>query len=123
LTKKQYPYVQSFADKDGRVHNYFRRKGYPRVALPYEIGSPEFDKAYKAALKIPKSAAQSSLRGGVERRGAHPLIGVYLLVLKGKMTYIGSSLNMPRRVAEHRTNGRPLRRLSISAQQPMSERR
>jgi predicted GIY-YIG superfamily endonuclease len=36
-----------------------------------------------------------------------PLIGVYLLLLKGKVVYVGSSLNMPNRVARHRTNGRP----------------
>jgi hypothetical protein len=36
-----------------------------------------------------------------------PLVGVYLLMRKGKVVYIGSSLNMPDRVADHRTNGRP----------------
>jgi hypothetical protein len=28
-------------------------------------------------------------------------------MLKGKVAYIGSSLNMPQRVAAHRSNGRP----------------
>jgi hypothetical protein len=36
-----------------------------------------------------------------------PLIGVYLLIQKGQVVYIGESLNMPNRAQEHRTNGRP----------------
>jgi hypothetical protein len=36
-----------------------------------------------------------------------PLIGVYLLLLKGRIIYVGSSLNMPKRVDQHRGNGRP----------------
>jgi hypothetical protein len=36
-----------------------------------------------------------------------PDIGVYLLMLDGEVVYIGSSLDMPERVAGHRTNGRP----------------
>jgi predicted GIY-YIG superfamily endonuclease len=36
-----------------------------------------------------------------------PAIGVYLLMLKGKVVYVGTSRTMQRRVANHRTNGRP----------------
>jgi hypothetical protein len=36
-----------------------------------------------------------------------PLVGVYLLMLNWKVVYIGSSLNIPSRIKEHRTNGRP----------------
>jgi hypothetical protein len=75
--------------------------------LPEQIASAEFEQEYRAALKMPKAKPPSSLRGGVKRSGAQPLIGVYLLMLKGKVTYVGSSLNMPRRVADHRRNGRP----------------
>jgi hypothetical protein len=39
-----------------------------------------------------------------------PLIGVYLLMLEGKIVYVGSSLDMPQRVAGHRSNGRPFER-------------
>jgi hypothetical protein len=41
---------------------------------------------------------------------AVPLIGVYLLLLEGEIVYVGSSLNMSQRVAEHRSNGRPFDR-------------
>jgi hypothetical protein len=37
-------------------------------------------------------------------------MGVYLLMLRGQIVYIGSSLNMPVRVAQHRGNGRPFDR-------------
>jgi hypothetical protein len=36
-----------------------------------------------------------------------PDVGVYILLLKGKIVYVGSSRTMRRRVAKHRTNGRP----------------
>jgi hypothetical protein len=39
-----------------------------------------------------------------------PLIGVYLLMHEGKIVYVGSSLDMPQRVAGHRSNGRPFDR-------------
>ena len=106
--KKRYPYVQGWIDhRTGRPRFRFRRRGFPRVELPEQIGSPEFVLAHAAALNAPPAAPVSALRGGVERSGAQPLIGVYLLMLRGKVAYIGSSLNMPRRVAEHRANGRP----------------
>jgi predicted GIY-YIG superfamily endonuclease len=44
---------------------------------------------------------------GVDHNTVQPLIGVYLLMLKGRVVYIGASLNMPHRVADHRANGRP----------------
>jgi hypothetical protein len=101
-TKKLYSYVNSFVDRHGRVRNYFRRKGQ-RIALPGRLGSPEFMLAYTAALSEPPG-------GGVVTRRAEnpnvPLIGVYLLLRKGRITYIGSSINMPVRVANHRANGR-----------------
>ena len=99
--RKKYRYVHSFVDR-----NYFRRKGYSKIALPDQIGSPEFVLAHAAALNAPRAIPVSALRGGVERSGAQPLIGVYLLMLKGRVAYVGSSLNMPRRVNEHRLNGR-----------------
>jgi hypothetical protein len=55
----------------------------------------------------------SALSGGIVASAdtAQPLIGVYLLLLKGKISYVGSSLHMPRRVADHRSNGRPFDRV------------
>jgi integrase len=46
-------YVQAWVDGDGRVHRYFRRPGYPRVRLPGLPGSPDFNRAYEAALEAP----------------------------------------------------------------------
>src|SRR5262245_44430310 len=43
-------FVQAWVDQDGRAHHYFRRAGYPRVRLPGLPGSPEFNRAYEAAL-------------------------------------------------------------------------
>jgi hypothetical protein len=88
-------------------HHYFRRAGFPRIKLPGQLMSPEFMAAYQEAMAPARRLPRLALRGGVERSGAQPLIGVYLLMLKGKIVYVGSSLRMPQRVAEHRSNGRP----------------
>src|SRR5262249_55186972 len=112
-TRKQFRYVQSFVDSEGTVRHYFRRRGYPRTTLPNVMGTPEFILTYTAALNKPPLVPASSLSSGVRvRRGwkpdtVQPLIGVYLLLRKGKVVYVGSSLNMPQRVADHQKNGRP----------------
>jgi hypothetical protein len=49
--RSRYPYVQSFIDSTGAERRYFRRKGRPLVPLPGKIGSPEFLRAYEAALE------------------------------------------------------------------------
>jgi hypothetical protein len=112
-SRSRYRHVHSFIDRHGAPRLYFRRRGQPQTALPGPIGSPEFVLAYRAALKEP-AIMPSSLRGGVVARrnrqdpnALQPLIGVYLLLLKGRIVYVGSSLNMPKRVAERRSNGRP----------------
>jgi hypothetical protein len=104
MKTQRYRYVQSWVDSSGRVRNYFRRPGYPRIKLPDLIGSPEFVLAHAAALNAPRGVPASALRGGTER-GFQPLIGVYLLLLllRGQIVYIGASLNMPKRVAAGRS--------------------
>ncbi|HYD66143.1 GIY-YIG nuclease family protein [Azospirillum sp.] len=61
---------------------------------------PEFD-AWHAKHKTTMGV------NGVTERSDPPLVGVYLLLLKGKVVYIGSSKNMPRRVRQHRNGSRP----------------
>jgi hypothetical protein len=112
-------YVHAFVDKRygrRRARHYFRRRGYRATALPGLPGSKEFMAAYAQALaeaSLPPFPPPSSLPGGImAKRGqdpnaVQPLIGVYLLLLEGRVVYVGSSLNMPRRVAEHRSNYRP----------------
>jgi integrase len=46
-------YVQAWVDRDGRVHHYFRRLGFPRTRLPGLPGSAEFMSAYRVALATP----------------------------------------------------------------------
>lgn len=43
---KKLRYIQSFRDRYGKVRYYFRRRGWPHVALPGAPGSPEFMEAY-----------------------------------------------------------------------------
>jgi hypothetical protein len=50
ITRFKLDYVQVFVDRHGRVRHYFRRHGYPRVALPGQPGSSEFMEAYLCAL-------------------------------------------------------------------------
>jgi len=55
-------FVQAWVDREGRAHHYFRRRGFERVPLPGLPGSPEFMRAYEAALgstPVPIGAARS----------------------------------------------------------------
>lgn len=58
-------HVQAFQDRHGRWRHYFRRAGYPRIALPGHPGSPEFMDAYNAAM-----AMQPVLRSGASLPGS-----------------------------------------------------
>jgi enterobacteria phage integrase len=52
--KVDLPYVQAYRDRHGRERYYFRRKGFPRVALP-DPQSDEFRAAYDTAnVKEPR---------------------------------------------------------------------
>jgi hypothetical protein len=67
MTRLRLKYVQAWVDRDGRVHRYFRRPGYPRVRLPGLPGSVEFMTAYQAALetRVEIGAAKRSKPGSV----------------------------------------------------------
>jgi hypothetical protein len=103
-------YFRSFVDRHGKRRNYFRRQGCS-IALPGRPGSPKFIEAYRAALAGTPLAPTQKKRAiaSLERsaNGHHPKIGVYLLLLGGKIVYIGSSLSMHQRVIGHRSAGRP----------------
>jgi hypothetical protein len=51
MTKISLDYVHRFKDRHGHLRHYFRRPGYPRVALPGRPGSTEFMAVYQAALE------------------------------------------------------------------------
>ena len=53
MTHIRLKYVQAWVDRDGRVRQHFRRPGFPRTKLPGLPGSPEFMRAYEAALEGP----------------------------------------------------------------------
>jgi hypothetical protein len=102
-------------DRNGkrRVRFRDRRTGFSTylTGVPW---SEDFMRQYAAAQGNGKvKPMPSTLLGGVAVKPGQkpdtvqPLIGVYLLLLEGRIIYIGSSLNMPKRVAAHRTNGRP----------------
>jgi hypothetical protein len=107
-----YPYVQKWVDHSGKPWLYFRRTGRPRIKLPGPLGSPEFVVAYTAALNEARRTGKvMRVRSRIQTQDglpiAVPLIGVYLLLLRGEVVYIGESMNMPERVAAHRNHGRP----------------
>lgn len=47
-------YVKSYKDRHGKLRCYFRRPGFPGVALPGRPGSVEFAQAYAAAMEAAK---------------------------------------------------------------------
>jgi integrase len=50
MTRITLQYVNSFCDRHGQLHHYFRRPGCKSVALPGVPGSTEFMETYQAAL-------------------------------------------------------------------------
>lgn len=108
-------YVSKFTDRHGHERAYFRRPGCVSVPLPTPIGGPEFLAAYDEALadtghntKPPKAAGRdwSGRRLAMNVRETMADTGVYLLTLKGRVVYVGSSKNCAERIAQHRKNGR-----------------
>lgn len=53
---KRPPYLNIYRDRHGRDRIYFRRKGYPAVALATPLYSDEFWKTYQQAMTLPKPA-------------------------------------------------------------------
>jgi len=105
----RFRYVWKYRDRHGRLRRYFRRRGMPLIPLPGQPGSPQFLKAYQAALgePLPSSAIRKAKKRLTQNiRQKQPLIGVYLLLKAGELTYIGESTNMQQRVADHKRNGR-----------------
>jgi hypothetical protein len=118
----QLHYVNEFRDRHGRLRRYFRRPGQPAIPLPGEPGSSKFMKSYETALAgLPPPAKAKKQLDHADRAQVPPKVGVYLLFLGDELVYVGSSMNMPGRVAEHRSNGRPSDRAYFIATK-MSER-
>ena len=55
MVKIEYPYVQVFKDRHGKVRLYYRRNGDKRVPLRGPLGSEEFEQDYRAALVASKA--------------------------------------------------------------------
>ena len=58
------PFVNAYADRHGKVRYYVRRKGYPRIPLRGEPGSPEFLAAYQEALRQRPSPVKDGVATG-----------------------------------------------------------
>ena len=118
ISDERLPYVQKFKDRHGHERHYFRRNG-SRTPLPAP-GSPEFRKAYQKAFGnvgadtgaiLPPvkllGVDRKKTRIGLERQRTLGTVGgVYLLMLGSRVVYVGSSVDMPTRVVNHRANGR-----------------
>jgi integrase len=51
MTTFKLPYIHKFRDRHGKIRQYTRRRGFPRVALPGKPGSTEFMLAYNSAME------------------------------------------------------------------------
>ena len=63
-TRKPYPCVHEITDRHGRRRAYFRKRGYPSVALPLPIGSTAFVEAYQTALEAGPPAVKGKTKPG-----------------------------------------------------------
>jgi integrase len=50
MTRVRLKYINRFLDRHGKVRHYFRRRGAKQIPLPGLPGSPEFMRAYEAAV-------------------------------------------------------------------------
>src|SRR5262245_54479043 len=75
MSRIRLKYVQEWVDGEGRVHRYFRRRGYPRVPLPGLPGSLEFMTAYQVALAGPRVAIGA---GRVKSGSVSAVVAAYL---------------------------------------------
>jgi integrase len=57
-------FVKAYSDRHGKMRYYFRRKGFPKVALP-SPGSPGFMAAYEAANIAPTTSTLGFLPGSL----------------------------------------------------------
>ena len=130
--RRRFKYVNHWVTKTGIAYVKFRRPGFPSIDLPPPVGSPQFLRAYYAALNATEreqnpviehvskqlGVITSRVRVGSIRKLVKQLAGeeqaeqagVYLLFLRKKLVWVGSSSNMRERVASHRRNGRPFDR-------------
>jgi integrase len=51
VTNLPFKYIHQFCDRHGKVRRYVRLPGRRRIALPGAPGSPEFNRAYEAAMQ------------------------------------------------------------------------
>jgi integrase len=69
MTSFRLPYIHEFRDRHGKDRRYFRRSGFPRVALPGQPGSTEFMSAYNSAMEgtvsLPPSRYGNGTIGGL----------------------------------------------------------
>lgn len=57
-------YVKAYEDRHGRMRYYYRRPGFPSIALPGAPGSAEFGKAYEAAKANRVKAGEADIIPG-----------------------------------------------------------
>jgi integrase len=76
MARVKLAYVNSFVDRHGRVRYYFRRRGHPNVRLPGLPGSPEFMRAYEAAIGHAEPVVIGASRAKVGTVAA--IVGMYL---------------------------------------------
>lgn len=64
MAKVRVKYVKAYKDRHGRMRHYFRRPGYPSVALPGDPGSKAFAEAYEAAMLADPTSKRDRLIPG-----------------------------------------------------------
>jgi len=75
VAKVELRYVKVFRDRHGKLRHYYRRKGFPSVALPGPAGSAEFMAAYaEAEARAPR---QPDAAKAVQPRSINALIIEY----------------------------------------------
>lgn len=109
-------YVHVMYRKNGQKVCYYRRPGCVAVPLPITIGSREFNEAYREAVAatalLVKRSRNTTLHPLSHRHLSEAVIktmaesGVYLLIDKGKVVYVGTSQDCGARIAKQRQNGR-----------------
>src|SRR6266852_4226199 len=67
MTRIHLPYIHAIVDRHGHPRHYFRRRGFPSITLPGQVGSPEFMAAYQAAMSGDETTTTPPIEIGASR--------------------------------------------------------
>jgi integrase len=93
MARIKLPFVNSFVDRHGRARHYFRKPGTRNIPLPGLPGSPEFMRAYEAAM----GSAEPVIIGASRARAGTIAATVAMYLSSGEFANLAEETKRTRR--------------------------